>query len=79
MERKLETQLLKPIKWIVETAMGITLGTFLIGNVVGYTFVKDQLNQEKAEKIINYYEKQNIFLKIPMFGAYSASKDYLKK
>ncbi len=79
MEKQLENKLsLNPLKLIAKTAIGIAFGTFFLGNVIGYTFIKDSLNQEKAEKIINNYEKQTIFIKIPMFGAYSVSKDYLK-
>ncbi len=76
---KLENKLFsKSVKLIAKTAIGVAVGTYLLGIVIGSTFVKDSLNQEKAEKIINYYEKQNIFIKISMFGAYSLSKDYLE-
>ncbi len=70
----------KPVKFIAKTAeaaLGVALGTFLFGNVVGLTLVRDSLNSEKAEKIINIYEKGNILIQIPMFGSYSVSKDYL--
>jgi len=71
----------KPVKFIAKTAeaaLGVALGTFLFGNVVGLTLVRDSLDSEKAEKIINTYEKQNILIKIPMYGAYLASENYLE-
>ena len=75
---KLEKKLFsKSVKLIAKTAIGVAVGTYLLGIVVGNTFVKNSLNQEKAEKIINYYENQNVLLKIPMFGSYLASKDYI--
>ena len=76
---KIENKLfLKSVKLITKIAIGVNIGTYLLGLVGGNTFVKDSLNQEKAEKIINYYERQNIFVRIPMFGAYSVSNDYLE-